>query len=148
MASQPDQAAGTGGQPQELPAPAGDRVPDLEYRLRPGDQPLPAPNDGPSLHDLAIEDIRRCVAASAEKGSAIALMLERKRIGYERYGSYLQSGNGRDAKRDLREELADAAVYALQVIEEDNPPEGIDDVYEDILNLLCRVAGMEDGEAS
>lgn len=117
-------------------------------RHRPGDQQPPVPNDGPSLHDLAIDDIRRCMATSSEKEAAIALMLERKRIGLERYGSLLQAGNGRDARRDLSEELADAAVYALQIIEEDNPPPGVDDVYEDILLLLCRVVGLEGGEPS
>lgn len=63
--------------------------------LREGDQPLPVPNDGESMHDRAI-----------------ARMQERKEIGLRRYDSLLQIGNGRDFLRDLSDELADALAYA------------------------------------
>ena len=40
---------------------------------------------------------------------------ERAELGKERYGQYLTPGNGRDARRDLQEELLDAAAYMAQV---------------------------------
>lgn len=94
---------------------------------RPGDQQLPVPNDGPSMHDLVVSDLD-CWPESDETLAAIrALLEERKRIGLERYGSLLQAGNGRDARRDLIEELADAVVYAHQVhVERGQDPGGID----------------------
>jgi hypothetical protein len=81
-----------------------------ELRQRPGDQPLPVPGTGPSIHDLVHEDLLRL------KGGAPAAsdLLERKKLGLRRYGSILQAGNGRDATLDLYQELADAAVYARQ----------------------------------
>jgi len=45
-------------------------------------------------------------------------MQERDRIGRERYGTPLQSHNGRDALVDLYQELLDACAYIRQVIEE------------------------------
>lgn len=62
------------------------------------EQPQPRPNDGESMHD-----------------AVIAQLEERKRIGIERYSTILQTFNGRDAGRDLIEELADAMVYAMQL---------------------------------
>ncbi len=65
------------------------------------EQPMPLPNDGPSMHDLVCQD-----------------MMARKALGLSRYGSLLQANNGRDALRDLYEELLDAACYIRQLIEE------------------------------
>lgn len=72
-----------------------------ELRMRAGDQELPAPNDGPKIHDLVIGDI-----------------YNRRKLGEKRYGTPLQAHNGRDALRDLYEELLDACCYIRQVIEE------------------------------
>jgi transcriptional regulator with XRE-family HTH domain len=85
---------------------------------RPGDQPLPVANDGPSMHDLVIEDLDRWPVSSSTQVAIRELLAERKRLGLERYGSLLQRGNGRDWLRDLREECADALVYARQGLEE------------------------------
>jgi hypothetical protein len=62
------------------------------------DQPLPEPNARPVMHEVLID-----------------LVGKRLAIGIERYGTGLQPLNGRDAYRDLVEELVDAAVYTLQV---------------------------------
>ena len=70
-------------------------------RLREGDQQLPTPNDEPFIHDEVAADI-----------------LDRKRIGIERYGTPLQPFNGRDSSRDLYEELLDAAVYVKTLSKE------------------------------
>lgn len=42
------------------------------------------------------------------------LLAERERKGIETYGRSLETFNGRDATRDLLEELIDGAQYALQ----------------------------------
>jgi hypothetical protein len=87
---------------------------------RPGDQQLPVPNDGPSMHDLVIAELQNCPPESdPERSAIIALLAGRKRVGLERYDSILQANNGRDARRDLLEELADAVVYGRQIQEED-----------------------------
>lgn len=99
-------------------------------RMRPGDQPLPVPNGGPSMHDLVIADLE-CWPESDEVLAAVrGLLEERKRTGLERYGALLQAGNGRDARRDLLEELADAAVYARQLEEERGDGPGSGEAFE------------------
>jgi hypothetical protein len=67
------------------------------------DQPPPRPTTGPSMHDLVIAD-----------------MIERKKIGQERYGTTLQAFNGRDALIDAYQEAQDLTVYLRQKIEEDS----------------------------
>jgi hypothetical protein len=73
---------------------------------RPGDQPLPVPNDEPYIQHLVQIDL-----------------IARQQLGALRYGvPGLQPHNGRDMLRDLYEELLDAAVYARAAIyERDNP---------------------------
>jgi hypothetical protein len=93
---------------EEAPAP----------RMRPGDQQFPVANDGPSMHDLVVADIGEAALTAQRRTAIRQLMAARKQIGIDRYGSLLQAGNGRDAQRDVREELADAAVYARQIVEE------------------------------
>ena len=54
-------------------------------------------------------------SAAAWLGDAV---LERTRLGVERYGSPLMSHNGRDALRDLAEEVVDGVQYATQALME------------------------------
>ena len=68
-------------------------------------QPMPVPNDRPSIQSLVQADLE-----------------QRERIGVQRYGTTLQAHNGRDALRDLYEELLDGACYARQVMEERDTP--------------------------
>lgn len=70
-------------------------------RLREDDQPLPQPSQGPSIHDLVVEDIRG-----------------RQALGLRRYGQPLQAHNGRNALRDAYEEALDLACYLRQLLEE------------------------------
>lgn len=70
-------------------------------KLREGDQQLPVPNDSPDIQSLVIADIEA-----------------RRQVGIERYGTALQAHNGRDALRDLYEELIDGAMYTRQVMVE------------------------------
>lgn len=65
----------------------------------PGDQPLPVVNDLPFVQDAVISDIE-----------------ERKLLGIERYGTPLQAHNGRNVLQDLYEELIDGAMYAKQLL--------------------------------
>jgi len=65
------------------------------------DQPDPIPNDSTPIHDLVIEDLR-----------------ERKAVGLERYGTYLQAFNGRNSLADAYCEVLDLIVYLRQYIEE------------------------------
>lgn len=78
---------------------------------RPGDQPLPVPGRGVSMHDLVIEDL----LARPGTEHIIELFRERKGLGLDRYGSLLLAFNGRSGRQDLAEELADAAVYSRQL---------------------------------
>lgn len=72
-----------------------------ELRQRLGDQQLPVPNQHPAIADLVQADLE-----------------ERRQIGIGRYGTPLQPHNGRDALRDLYEELLDGACYIRQAIYE------------------------------
>lgn len=65
------------------------------------EQPLPTVNDAPYIQDQLMEYIER-----------------RKQHGIETYGSALQPHNGRDALRDLFEELIDAVMYTGQLLVE------------------------------
>lgn len=64
-------------------------------------EPDPIPNDNLSIHDLVIQDIA-----------------DRKLFGFNKYGTYLQSGNGRKSLIDAYQECLDLAVYLRLVIEE------------------------------
>lgn len=68
----------------------------------------PIHNDNPSIHDLLIESIK-----------------SRKAFGKEKYGTELQAGNGRDALKDMLDELIDAAVYTMKEIAERENDQGV-----------------------
>lgn len=70
-----------------------------QLRLRPGDQPLPVPNERTDVQSQLIEHIRA-----------------RRNLGVQRYGTALQPFNGRDAGQDLLDELLDGATYAMQLV--------------------------------
>lgn len=65
------------------------------------DQPMPVPNDHPSIQGLVRVDLEA-----------------RELVGIQRYGTPLQPHNGRDALRDAYEEALDLACYLRQAIEE------------------------------
>lgn len=128
---------------QPIPVPA-----DGVYRFRPGDQPLPVPNGGPSMHDLVIADLEGWPARTAEINAVRDLIRERKRIGLERYGSLLQAGNQRDWRRDLAEELGDASVYARQGLVElggSGDADDLTEIYDLILTALFGLARIPEG---
>lgn len=65
------------------------------------EQPAPRPNESTPIVDLVLLDLSA-----------------RKALGLERYGTYLQAGNGRDALMDAYHEALDLAIYLRQAIEE------------------------------
>lgn len=67
------------------------------------DQPMPESNDRAFVQDLVIADIE-----------------ERKEFGIRKYGTALQSGNGRDMLQDAYEESLDLAIYLRGMKDEDH----------------------------
>ena len=67
--------------------------------------PLPAGEDAVSAHDIAAASLRA-------RPDAVELIMARKELGLRKYGTILHYNNGRDIRRDVLEELADAVCYA------------------------------------
>lgn len=65
------------------------------------EQPMPVPNERPLIQNLVIDDLHA-----------------RLKHGIETYGTGLQAGNGRDARRDAYEEAMDLTLYLRQLLEE------------------------------
>ncbi|MFG3711001.1 hypothetical protein [Micromonospora sp. NPDC047730] len=80
------------------------------------EQPLPTPNGGRSIQSMVRADLLDAIPPVAADVSAD--LLDREQLGIERYGTYLQANNGRDALRDAYEECLDLAVYLKQAIVE------------------------------
>jgi hypothetical protein len=74
----------------------------------PTHQPAPVPSGRAAIWELVLAD-----------------MATRHQVGVERYGTPLQAHNGRDALRDLYEELLDAVAYTRQAIEERDHPQEV-----------------------
>jgi hypothetical protein len=80
------------------------KTPDYEHG-----EPKPIPNNGPSMHDLVIEDMQK-----------------RKEFGLKKYSTLLQAFNGRRPLQDMYEELIDFMVYLQQYMyETDNSTQGL-----------------------
>lgn len=102
------------------------------------DQPLPVPTEGPSTHDLAAADILagdwHTLAALRAATGVVQDLAERKAYGLRKYGSLLQTGNGRDFVIDAYEEALDLVAYARGGLDEGV----IDrDIYVHALALAC-----------
>lgn len=65
------------------------------------EQPMPTPNKSVPIWDLVIADMK-----------------DRDEVGRERYGTPLQTNNGRDALLDAYQEALDLVIYLRQEIEE------------------------------
>lgn len=105
---------------------------------RPGDQQVPVPNDGPSMHDLVCEDLGALAFPGVQR--LVADLNARRKLGLARYGTILQAHNGRDALLDLYEELQDAAVYARQLVEERGDADSYQ-AYLSVTGLLVEIGG-------
>lgn len=98
----PDMAgAYRGGLPADRVGPP-ERVPSaVLLRQRPGDQPLPTPNDHTDIMALVSGDV-----------------LGRRDLGISRYGTTLQPLNGRDSLQDAYDESLDKSVYLRTLMAE------------------------------
>lgn len=95
----------------EAPAKASSQGGGLKQRE--GDQPLPhAGSEDATRVMLAM--MRHLWEGSLE--SALTFVEDRVQVGIERYGQTLHTFDGRDAIRDLDEELADAITYMVKAI--------------------------------
>lgn len=101
-----------------------------------GKEPMPTKSDRPAIQDLVAEDcVDKAVAAD---------IIARKEIGLQRYGTYLQAFNGRDALLDAYQEALDLAIYLRQVIAEEREKQQNGDCsiivdwqdYHEVLGLL------------
>jgi hypothetical protein len=79
-------------------------------------------------------------AAAASLGDAV---IERTRLGVERYGSPLMSHNGRDAVRDLAEEVVDGVQYATQALMETTDVDQVAWLWAARAKLLGAAADIE-----
>jgi hypothetical protein len=87
------------------------------------DQPPPIATNRRAAWDIVIEHVesRRGISAYTKTGDLDLVlddMRERDRIGRERYGMRLTSGNGRDHLVDAYQELLDSAVYLVNYLDE------------------------------
>jgi hypothetical protein len=90
------------------------------------DQPKPKRYDDkkPIIHHLICEDLNRIVGDYRIDGSSTVTrksvemvqkdLMDRLKIGIERYGAPLQPNNGRNAKVDGYQEIADLLTYFRQ----------------------------------
>jgi hypothetical protein len=109
-------------------------------------EPDPIHNDGPSMHDLVIDDIWKWMPYytsvseldSFEKvtESVIEDFKERKKFGLDKYKTILQAHNGRDALIDAYQEVQDLLVYLKQAMCEDRKKV---QSFEGIYKLTLRV---------
>lgn len=84
-------------------------------KTRPGDQPLPEETDGAFVQERIIDKIETLreqgVLPDPAADHLIASMEESMEVGRERYGTPLQTFNGRDALKDALDEARDLYVY-------------------------------------
>jgi hypothetical protein len=111
-------------------------------RHRPGDQPPPQPGTGPPIHDLVIADLTDAGLPPAAADAVTHFISARKLLGLRRYGQYLQAFNSRSWRQDMQEELADAAAYARQGLEELPPGPEADVLHAFYLCLLRQIARL------
>lgn len=73
--------------------------------------------------------------------NAIIADLERRgKMGSAKYGTPLQTHNGRNALLDLYEEMLDAYMYAVQYVVESEGDDSMDNIAVTVLNCLQSVA--------
>jgi len=93
------------------------------------DQPLPQVNDRAFVQDLVIADIE-----------------ERKEFGIRKYGTALQSGNGRDMLMDAYEEVLDLAIYLRGMKDEDHHVEiDLSAARRELADLRRRIVELAEG---
>ncbi len=89
-------------------------------------EPAPVSNATEGMHDLVVADMSGAIARSTqipqeEYPALVGTMTEfedRKMFGFDKYGTLLQAGNGRNATRDALDEALDLTVYMRQMVAE------------------------------
>lgn len=99
-------------------------------------EPEPIHNFNPSVHDLLVNDAKHKVMGFARPGMTdiikeqmIDLFRTRKAYGLNKYGTVLQSENGRDFLKDAIEETIDQLAYVRQGLEENTGDENLKEAY-------------------
>lgn len=110
-----------------------------------GGQPAPAPNDGPSMHDLVAAQLRAYPnGVGGDAGPLVRALVARRALGLERYGTVLQASNGRDFTRDALDEAVDLVVYLRGALAECDqtvdPPRWLKIAYERALRVAAELA--------
>lgn len=110
---------------------------------------MPVASGHPFIPPMVVADLCARTDLGAIRHVVAARVAQREQVGIGRYGTSLQPWNGRDALRDLDDELVDACQYARQAIAEldDAVPEPPDlprlrALYGDLLALACVVADL------
>lgn len=107
-------------------------------KQREGDQPLPTQTGGEFVQDRIIEKVEALKAnGSIEPDQAekiIEQMENSKAVGMQRYGSALQTFNGRDTLQDAAEEARDLFVYLNSLVQaRESQRDHLIDVVEDAI---------------
>jgi hypothetical protein len=106
------------------------------------DQPLPQPGRT-AIHQLVINSLPAWLPGDnlvPERSVIVEGMRARLSLGVAKYGTPLQSHNGRDALQDCWEEVLDSTVYAVQMLLEG---EEVGDVVLTLISLLGKLAWLK-----
>lgn len=113
----------------------------------------PVPNDNKNVIDYIVDDLHdednllhECEPMSSYGDQVATDLCQRAMIGKERYGTFLQPFNGRDALLDAYEEALDLATYLMQVVVESKASKR-DEVYwayRDALYVAARIAKIRE----
>jgi hypothetical protein len=99
-------------------------------------EPAPIPTTGPAVWDLVRADVAAQLGPGAIRDAMLDDMAERDRVGRVRYGTPLQTGNGRDALVDAYQEALDLCVYLRQAVEEGAPEQRL---FRDAVHFAYRL---------
>lgn len=114
-------------------------------------QPEPIPNEHQRIIDYLVNDLHdednllHEVEPMSSYGDQVTTDLcRRAEIGRDRYGTYLQPHNGRNALQDSYEEALDLATYLMQVVVETGATkkDEIYFAYQDALYVAARIAKL------
>lgn len=94
-------------------------------------------------HEWVIADLKVNYQLPLELFAAMEVRVRaRERVGYERYGQFLQPGNGRDVMRDVWEETVDQVAYLATAVREGH---SVEDLYRKAVDLMLDVVVYMDG---
>lgn len=92
----------------------------------------PVPNDGPSIHDLVVEDL-----AYLNFPQLIDDIKERKAFGLSKYGTILQANNQRCGWQEQYDEVLDAMCYSRKLMAEGD--RRASSIYNQLISLASQI---------